>query len=87
MATVEASKLQRNFGMWHDQVHQGPVEITKYGRTTSYLVSAQLFNDMQAAYRKAMAVSDLSDHEMALIRQARVETDQPYTLDDIPDDI
>lgn len=85
MATVEASKLQRNFGMWHDQLHRGPVEITKYGRTTSFLVAADLFIDMQAHYRKITEVANLSDHEMSLIREARVVTDEPYTLDDIPD--
>lgn len=85
MATVEASKLQRNFGLWHDQLHRGPLEITRYGRTTSFLVSAELFLDMQKNYRKVMDASDLSDQEMALIREARVVTDEPYRLDDIPD--
>jgi hypothetical protein len=85
MTTVEASKLQRNFGLWHDQLHRGPLEITRYGRTTSYLVSAELFLDMQKNYRKTMSAADLSDEELALIQQARVATDAPYNLDDIPD--
>jgi PHD/YefM family antitoxin component YafN of YafNO toxin-antitoxin module len=37
---VNASDVQKNFGVWHDKALQEPVQITKYGRETVYLISA-----------------------------------------------
>ena len=85
MATVAASEIQKNFGEWHDRAFEEPVEITRYGRTTAYLVSASMYRDMMASYRRAVRVGDLDDGAMALIRSSEVATDQPYSLDDIPD--
>lgn len=86
MPTVPASEIQKNFGEWHDKAYEAPVEITRYGRTTAYLVSAAMYREMMASYRKAIPVTDLDEHELELIRNARVETDAPYNLSDIPDD-
>lgn len=85
MASAPASEVQKNFGEWHDRAYEGPVEITRYGRTTAYLVSAKLFQDMWASYRKVVSVEDLTEDELAMIRASRVETDKPFTLDDLPD--
>ena len=38
----------------------------------------------QAFSRKAVPVTELDDHELQLIRNAVVETDAPYNLNDIP---
>jgi antitoxin (DNA-binding transcriptional repressor) of toxin-antitoxin stability system len=86
MTTAPASEVQKNFGEWHDRAYEGPVEITRYGRTTAFLVSAPLFREMWASFRKAIPAEDLSDSEVNLILESKVETDQPYNLDDIPDD-
>jgi len=85
MTSVPASEVQKNFGEWHDKAYEGPVEITRYGRTTAYLVSARLFREMWASYRKIVPVEDLSDTEMAMIREAKVETAEPFNLSDIPE--
>lgn len=85
MASVTASELQKNFGEWHDRIYEGPVEITKYGRTTAYLVSAQLFNQLWERFRVSLPVEALSESDVGLIMQARVKTDKPFNLDDIPD--
>ncbi len=85
MASVTASELQKNFGEWHDRIYEGPVEITKYGRTTAYLVSAQLFNQLWERFRVSLPVEALSESDVSLIMQSRVETDKPFNLDDIPD--
>lgn len=86
MARVSASEVQKNFGEWHDRAYEQPVEITRYGRTTAFLVSATMYRDMMASYRKAIPVTALDDHELQLIRNAVVETDRPYNLSDLPDD-
>ena len=84
MASVTASELQKNFGEWHDRIYEGPIEITKYGRTTAYLVSAQLFNQLWERFRVSLPVEALSESDVSLIMQSRVETDKPFNLDDIP---
>ena len=86
MARVSASEVQKNFGEWHDKAYEQPVEITRYGRTTAFLVSATMYRDMMASYRKAIPVTALDEHELQLIRNAVVETDAPYNLSDLPDD-
>ncbi|MGV6871233.1 type II toxin-antitoxin system prevent-host-death family antitoxin [Pseudochelatococcus sp. B33] len=85
MASLPASEIQKNFGEWHDRAHEGPVEITRYGRTTAFLVSARLFEELWSSYRQALPVEALSEGDIALIRKSRVATDQPYDLGDIPD--
>jgi hypothetical protein len=85
MVTVPATEVQKNFGEWHDKSYEGPVEITKYGRTTAFLVSAPLFEAMWASYRRALPVSALSESDINLILEAEVATDAPYSLDDIPE--
>lgn len=85
MTKVASSDMQKNFGAWLDRVHEGPIEITKYNRSSSFLVSAKLFHDLMASYRKAMPAAGIDDELMAQIRAAKVETDAPYALDDLPD--
>lgn len=82
---VAASEMQKNFGEWHDKAYEQPIEITRYGRTTAFLISAKLYREMLASYRKAVVAAAISEDEIALIRDAVVDTDEPYNLDDIPD--
>ena len=85
MACVPASEVQKNFGEWHDKACEQPVEITCHGRTTAFLISATMYRDMMASYRKAIPVTELNNNELRLIRNAVVETDAPYNLSDLPD--
>jgi antitoxin StbD len=52
-STVTASDIQKNFGLWHDRALKEPVQITKYGRETVYLISAETFHQLCASYRRA----------------------------------
>lgn len=85
MVAVPATEMQKNFGLWHDKSYEGPVEITKYGRTTAFLVSAPLFEAMWASYRRALSAGALAESDIDLILRAEVETDKPYRLEDIPE--
>lgn len=85
MVSVTASEMQKNFGEWHDRAYEEPVEITRYGRTTAFLVSARLFHELWASFRKAVPVGELSEADMALIMQSKPAVGHPYNLDDIPD--
>ena len=85
MPAVPASEIQKNFGEWADKAYEGPIEISRYGRTTTYLVSASFFREVMSTYRKAMPVQSLDESDLDLIRSAQVDTDEPYTLDEIPE--
>ncbi|MFY8038546.1 MAG: type II toxin-antitoxin system prevent-host-death family antitoxin [Bosea sp. (in: a-proteobacteria)] len=85
MVSVPASDIQKNFGEWHDRAYEGPIEITRYGRSTAFLVSAKLFHELWASYRKALPIDALSEDEMTSIMASKVQTTEPYKLDDIED--
>lgn len=85
MQKVNSSEFQKTFGKWLDRSHREPVAITRYERPTAYLVSAEFFEDLLANYRKAIPVELLTEAEVELIRQARVETATPFKLADLPD--
>ena len=77
-ASVNASDVQRNFGAWHDKALQEPVQVTKYGRETVYIVSADTFREMWQSYRVAKSTTDLTDEEMEQIRAARTPAEHDY---------
>lgn len=82
-ATVTASEAQKNFGAWHDRSQKEPVRITKHGRETAYLVSAETFHELWACYRRAVGTTDLTDDEMALLRAADVPEEHAYEIADL----
>ena len=86
MASVPASEFQKNFGEWHERIYQGPVEITRYGRPTAYLVSAEMFQQLWERYRISMPIEALSIAEVEAISAAEVATATPYDLEDLADD-
>ena len=64
MVTAPASEVQKNFGEWHDRAYEGPVEITRYGRTTAYLISAPLFKEMWESFRRAVPAGSVSEEDI-----------------------
>lgn len=84
-ATVTASEAQKNFGLWHDRSQKEPVRITKHGRETAYLVSAETFHELWSSYRKPLGVTDLTDAEMSLIEAADVPQEHAYEISDLTD--
>lgn len=85
MISVPASEVQKNFSDYEEKAVHEPVEVTRAGRSPSYLVSERLFKDMMSSYRRAIPIEALSDSDVKLIEQAQVQTDAPYDLADIPD--
>lgn len=70
--TVSASEVQKNFGAYHDRALREPVKVTKYGRETVYIVSAETYHELKRARREAIASADLDDDELALIEAAEI---------------
>lgn len=84
MVSVKSTEIQKTFGKWLDKSHDEPVAITRYDRPAAYLVSAELFEEMFANYRRAIPIEMLTEREIGLIMSAQVETDEPYNLADLP---
>lgn len=80
---VAATDLQKNFGYWHDKAMSEPVQITKHGRETAYLVSADTFHELWASYRRSVSVRDLSEAELALIQAAEIPDEHAYEAEDL----
>ena len=58
------------------------MRVTKYGRETVFIVSAQTFHRMKQAQGEAIASADLTDDEMASIEAAEIPAEHRYTVDD-----
>lgn len=78
--TVTSSDVQKNFGAYHDRALTEPVKVTKYGRETVYIISAQTFHALKQAQREAISATDLNDHEIALIEAAEIPEGHRYTM-------
>ena len=78
--SVNASELQKNFGRWHDVAQREPVQISKHGRSTAYLISADAYQELLSCYRRSVMVRDLSPSEMALIAASEIDPDDIYEL-------
>ena len=81
--TAPATEVQKNFGAFHDRAMREPVRVTKYGRETVYIVSAETFHALKQGQRQAVASCDLTDEEGALIEAAEVPAEHRYGLSDL----
>ncbi|MBR0641208.1 type II toxin-antitoxin system prevent-host-death family antitoxin [Plastoroseomonas hellenica] len=79
---VTASEVQTNFGACHDRALSEPVRVTKHGRETVYIISADTFHAMKQAERAALGSKDLTDEEMALIEASEIPTGHRYSAAD-----
>lgn len=80
--TASASEVQKNFGAYHDQALSEPVRVTKYGRETVFIISAKTYHQMKQVQREAIAATELTDAELALIEAAEIPTEHRYSLDE-----
>jgi prevent-host-death family protein len=81
-STVSASQAQKNFGEWHERAMREPVRITKHGRESAYLISAETFHELWASFRKPVRVEDLTEAEVAMIMRSRIPAEHAYELTD-----
>ena len=54
MVKVAASEVAKNFGEWHDKAINEPVVVTKYGRESVVVLSADTFRQLTANYREVV---------------------------------
>ena len=81
--TAAATEVQKNFGAFHDRALVEPIRVTKYGRETVYIVSAETFHALKQGQRQAIAASELTDAEIALVEAAEIPAEHRYSLNDV----
>lgn len=80
--SATASEVNKNFGLFHDQALAEPVRVTKHGRESVFIVSAERFHQMRQSERAALAASELSADELALIAASEIPPHARYRSDD-----
>ena len=86
MLSVKSSELQKSFGKYLEKSLQEPIAVVKYERPTAYLISAAQYEALIESYQRALRAGKLSGKEVALIEEARVQTDAPFNLGDLDED-
>jgi prevent-host-death family protein len=72
LTSAAATEVQKNFGAFHDRALAAPVRVTKYGRETVYIISAQMFHELKQGQRQSIAAVDLSEDDMSRIATAEI---------------
>jgi prevent-host-death family protein len=78
MAIVSAAEFQRNLGRYQDKAQSEPVTITKHGRESLVLVSAEEYRRLKRRDRKAFSIEEVSDETLAAIEKAKVPDEYAY---------
>jgi len=77
------AKVERDFKRYQAEALSEPVTVTKRGRASVVILAANEYARLKKLDRKALAVSELSEAEMAAIRRARVPAKHRYQLADL----
>jgi prevent-host-death family protein len=80
VVTVTAAEFQRNIGTYQDIALTKTVTITKNGRERTVLISAEEYARLKRRDRRVIASGDLSERQIAALRDAKVP-DQYTDLD------
>lgn len=57
-STVPITEVRRNFGVFHDIALDAPVPVSKHGRASVYIVSAETYRRVLDVFEKAGEPSD-----------------------------
>jgi hypothetical protein len=80
---VAAAKVERNFSQYEAEALVAPVTVVKGGRPSVVILAATEYTRLKKLDRRALAVAELTDREMAAIRRARVPAKHRYALSDL----
>jgi prevent-host-death family protein len=80
---VTAREVQKNFGRYQDRALVAPVTVTKYGRPSVVILSAAEYERLKRLDRQALAVTELSEADIAAIEAARIPAKRRYRSSDL----
>jgi prevent-host-death family protein len=82
MAETTAVEFQRKFGEFQHQARREPVEITRHGRRELVLMSADHYDWLVAAARRAHRTADAAAVVVDAVRRAEMDPEH-VTLDSL----
>ncbi|MGH6621596.1 MAG: type II toxin-antitoxin system prevent-host-death family antitoxin [Alphaproteobacteria bacterium] len=82
MAQTTAMEFQRKFGEFQHQAQREPVEITRHGRRELVLMSADHYDWLVAAARRAASTEDAPEIVVEALRRAEMDPEHA-PLDDL----
>ncbi len=68
--SITSAEFQKNFGRYREAAIREPVTITNHGRESLVLLSIDEYRRLKSRDRDVLHVTDLSDDDMAAIRNA-----------------
>jgi prevent-host-death family protein len=68
--SITSAEFQKNFGRYREAAIREPVTITNHGRESLVLLSIDEYRRLKSRDREVLHVTDLSDEDMAAIRNA-----------------
>ncbi len=72
IVTVTSAEFHRNIGTYQDIALTKTVTITKNGRERTVLISAEEYARLKRRDRRVIAAGDLSERQIAAVRDAKV---------------
>jgi prevent-host-death family protein len=87
MSKAPATEVAKNFGEWHEKAMREPVVITKHGRESAVLLSAETFHKLLGGYREVVPVADLEASVVDAIVNSEIPEEYRWisTEDGVPD--
>jgi prevent-host-death family protein len=75
MVRIGAAELQRQFGSYSEQAQRAPLTITKHGRDSLVLLSAEAYERLRSLdTRKSYSIFELPDDVAEAILDAKAPT-------------
>jgi prevent-host-death family protein len=75
---VSTAEFIRNYGTLADRALTEPVVITKNGRARLVMLSAEEYQRLKRRDRRVVRLEDFSDEEMAIIANAKSDSDYAH---------
>jgi len=72
MNEITALEFQRNLGKYTREAHRQPVEITNHGRRDLVLLSAEYFDWLNVAVKRAHKTEDSNAFMLKAVQQSRM---------------
>ena len=82
---VTSAEVQKDFEAFHDRALIEPVQVSRGGKDSVVIVSAEQFRALRQTWRRVIAVEDLTDAEIALIEKAEIPAEYRYHSSEVPD--
>jgi prevent-host-death family protein len=71
MMKVSAAEFQRNIGRYQDIALRQPVAVTRNGRESTVMISADEYRRLKRRDRKVLGLEDFTDNDLTALEAAR----------------